>query len=109
MRRVGISYRWPAAFPTDAAVACGGMATLAQHRQLLGLAPGAEVDSAVLQAAYKQASVRAHPDHGGSTEAFQRVKEAAEALAKHAHEERWGTSSSSYGAAPVFSALLLDR
>lgn len=82
-------------------------ASLAQHRELLGLAPGAEADAGVLQAAYKQASVRAHPDHGGSTEAFQRVKEAAEALAMHAHEERWGTSSSSYGAGVAAAQPLL--
>jgi DnaJ-class molecular chaperone len=86
-------------------------AVLTQHRELLGLAAGAEADTAVLQAAYKQASVRAHPDHGGSNEAFRRVKEAAEALAKHAHEERWGTSSSSYGAAVAAGAqpLLLKQ
>lgn len=81
--------------------------TLPQYREVLGLAHGAEADTAVLQAAYKQASVRAHPDHGGSNEAFQRVNEAAEALAKHAHQERWGTSSSSYGAGVATGQALL--
>ena len=78
--------------------AAAAQQSLAHHRAVLGLAPGAESDAGLLQHAFKQASVRAHPDQGGSSEAFHAVKEAAEALAKHVHEERWGTSSSSYGA-----------
>lgn len=81
------------------------MDALAAHRRALGVGPGA--DSSSLKAAFRKASVRAHPDQGGSDEKFQRVQEAYEALTKHAHEERWGTSSSSYGAGVAAAQPLL--
>eukprot|EP00931_Biecheleriopsis_adriatica_P003189 TRINITY_DN104545_c0_g1_i1.p1 TRINITY_DN104545_c0_g1~~TRINITY_DN104545_c0_g1_i1.p1 ORF type:complete len:101 (-),score=25.96 TRINITY_DN104545_c0_g1_i1:108-380(-) len=70
---------------------------LAEHRAILGVR--SDADEATLKAAYKEMSLKHHPDHeGGSAEAFQRVATAYEVLSKHAHEERWGTSSSAYGA-----------
>jgi len=47
-------------------------------RSILGLARGA--DAAAVRAAYRRKVKEAHPDRGGSEEAFKRVTEAYEAL-----------------------------
>ncbi len=49
-----------------------------EHRAILGVAPGAGRDD--IRAAYRRAAKRAHPDMGGSSEAFQRVRAAFDAL-----------------------------
>ena len=69
---------------------------LSFHRAALGVADGA--DAGALQQAFREASRKSHPDAGGSAAAFQQVHDAYEALTAHAHAERWGTSSSQYGA-----------
>jgi tryptophan 2,3-dioxygenase len=51
---------------------------LAQYETVLGLNKG--FTSAELKKAYKRAALRAHPDKGGSTEAFRSVHEAYEYL-----------------------------
>ncbi len=48
------------------------------HRAVLGVGPGAGADE--IRAAYRSAAKRAHPDRGGSSEAFQRVRTAADVL-----------------------------
>ena len=48
------------------------------HRAILGVGPGADVDE--IRAAYRSAAKRAHPDRGGSSEAFRRVRTAADVL-----------------------------
>jgi hypothetical protein len=48
------------------------------HRVILGV--GRRATAAEIHAAYRRAAKRAHPDLGGSSEAFQRVQAALEAL-----------------------------
>jgi len=48
------------------------------HRAILGVGRGA--DAQEIRAAYRRAAKRAHPDLGGSSEAFRHVREAADAL-----------------------------
>jgi curved DNA-binding protein CbpA len=48
------------------------------HRAILGVGPGAS--AAEIRAAYRRAAKTAHPDQGGSSEAFQRVRVAADLL-----------------------------
>ena len=48
------------------------------HRAVLGVGPSAGADE--IRAAYRSAAKRAHPDMGGSSEAFQRVRTAADIL-----------------------------
>ena len=48
------------------------------HRAILGVGPGAGADE--IHAAYRSAAKRAHPDRGGSSEAFRRVRTAADVL-----------------------------
>ena len=48
------------------------------HRAVLGVGPGAGADE--IRAAYRSAAKRAHPDMGGSSAAFQRVRTAADSL-----------------------------
>ena len=50
----------------------------AHHRAVLGVGPGAGADE--IRAAYRSAAKRAHPDRGGSSEAFRRVRMAADVL-----------------------------
>jgi DnaJ-class molecular chaperone len=69
--------------------------SMADYRMHLGVR--ADASPQELKAAYKQASLRYHPDHGGSAEQFQKAADAYDALTKHEHNERWGTSNSSYG------------
>lgn len=48
--------------------------------EVLGIAPTASPDD--VRAAYKRAAMKAHPDHGGSTTAFQEVQRVYEALTR---------------------------
>lgn len=48
--------------------------------EVLGIAPGASADE--IRGAYKRAAMLTHPDHGGSTAAFQEVQQAYEALTR---------------------------
>jgi hypothetical protein len=48
------------------------------HRAILGVTRGAS--AAEIRAAYRTAAKRAHPDQGGSSEAFQRVRTAVDVL-----------------------------
>ena len=64
--------------------------------KVLGIRPGASEEA--LKAAYKKRSQETHPDHAsGSQEAFQLVGAAYEEVKRRLHQERWGTSSGSYG------------
>ena len=83
--------------------------SVADCQRLLRVRDGC--DGQALKAAYKAASLRAHPDNGGSAEAFQHVATAYEILTKHQYEERWGTSNGSYGqgAAQGQPKLLTDQ
>lgn len=47
---------------------------------LLGLQPGSDLTAAQLKTAYRRAAAKAHPDAGGSNEAFQEVNRAYESL-----------------------------
>ena len=52
---------------------------MSEHdRAVLGVGPGAGADE--IRSAYRNAAKRAHPDMGGSSEAFQRVRTAADVL-----------------------------
>lgn len=51
---------------------------MASPFDVLGLDPGADADE--IERAYRRKVKDAHPDHGGSTERFQRVRRAYEAL-----------------------------
>jgi molecular chaperone DnaJ len=80
--------------------------TIDDYRRILGVRPDATPEA--LKAAYKAASLRYHPDQaGGSAEAFQHAHDAYAALTKHEHEERWGTSNSSYGVGAAHAQPLL--
>jgi len=48
------------------------------HRAILGVGRDAGADE--IRAAYRRAAKRAHPDMGGSSEAFQRIRTAADVL-----------------------------
>ena len=48
------------------------------HRAILGV--GLDATAGDIRAAYRRAAKTAHPDQGGSSEAFQRVRAAADAL-----------------------------
>ena len=48
------------------------------HRAILGVGRDASADE--IRTAYRRAAKRAHPDRGGSSEAFQRVRMAADVL-----------------------------
>jgi hypothetical protein len=52
----------------------------AVHRRTLGLAPDRTASPEALQQAYRRALKEAHPDRGGSAEAFRAVRQAFEAL-----------------------------
>ena len=52
----------------------------AAHRRTLGLAPDQAPTPEALQQAYRRALKGAHPDTGGSAEAFRAVRQAFEAL-----------------------------
>eukprot|EP00429_Kryptoperidinium_foliaceum_P112001 CAMPEP_0176297402 /NCGR_PEP_ID=MMETSP0121_2-20121125/58703_1 /TAXON_ID=160619 /ORGANISM="Kryptoperidinium foliaceum, Strain CCMP 1326" /LENGTH=87 /DNA_ID=CAMNT_0017638589 /DNA_START=18 /DNA_END=277 /DNA_ORIENTATION=- len=80
-----------------ARVGRGATTSMDEHCSVLGVQRGC-TDIAALKAAFKAASLKAHPDQGGSDAEFQRVSDAYAALSKHCHDERWGTSSSAYGA-----------
>lgn len=56
---------------------------------ILGVAEDA--DDAVIAAAYRRAAKAAHPDQGGSTEAFQLVKEAYDTLCNPGRRAAWHT------------------
>ena len=49
-------------------------------RKTLGLSPSGQLTEATLQQAYRRALQRAHPDTGGSLEAFHAVQEAYRGL-----------------------------
>ena len=79
--------------------------TVAQATALLGVRQDA--DDKALHAAYKEHARMAHPDAGGSVEAFDNLGAAYEVLQKHHHQQRWGTSASAYGshAQPALKAI----
>jgi hypothetical protein len=52
------------------------------HRQLLGLPLGRRLSAPEIHRAYKRAAKSAHPDAGGSAQAFQALSAAREALMK---------------------------
>ena len=60
----------------------------------LGLEPW---DRAKLDVFYKRAAAVAHPDMGGSVDAFQALQASYKALTDMALFQQWGTSSSTYG------------
>ncbi|MBL6717140.1 MAG: J domain-containing protein [Pseudomonadales bacterium] len=49
-------------------------------RKILGLSPSGQLTEATLQQAYRRALKRAHPDTGGSPQAFHAVQQAYESL-----------------------------
>ena len=53
-----------------------------RHRQLLGLPLGRRLSAPEIHRAYKRAAKSAHPDAGGSAQAFQALSAAREALMK---------------------------
>jgi len=54
------------------------MSGSAEHRAILGV--GHDATAAEIRAAFRRAAKRAHPDAGGSSDAFRRVRAAADAL-----------------------------
>ncbi len=64
--------------------------------ELLGLRRNASAEE--IRAAYRKAAKRAHPDQGGSTEAFVRVQRAAEILLAEAEKRGAGGVDNDYRA-----------
>jgi len=69
--------------------------SIAQYCKILGVR--SDCDESTLRAAYKESANKFHPDHGGSVEMFQMAQEAFAAITAHQHQQRWGTSNSTYG------------
>jgi curved DNA-binding protein CbpA len=61
--------------------------------ELFGLRRNASVEE--IRAAYRKAAKKAHPDQGGSTEAFVRIQRAAEILLAEAEKRGVGVASES--------------
>lgn len=53
-----------------------------KHQKILGIPMGQMLNKTILMNAYKKAAVKAHPDKGGSKEAFIAVQQAKEYLEK---------------------------
>ena len=70
--------------------------------ELLGLRRGASVEE--IRAAYRRAAKQAHPDRGGSAEAFMRIHRAAEFLLAEAEKRGSGVANTAYRAGDRTSA-----
>lgn len=53
-----------------------------KHQKVLGIPLGQKMNKTILMKAYKNAAIKAHPDKGGSKEAFIKVQQAKEFLEK---------------------------
>jgi hypothetical protein len=72
------------------------------HYELLGLRRSASVEE--IRAAYRKAAKKAHPDLGGSAEAFMRIQRAAEILLAEAEKRGAGGPDAAYRAGDRTSA-----
>jgi hypothetical protein len=66
------------------------------HYEILGVKRSASVEE--IRAAYRRAAKTAHPDQGGSSEAFQRVQRAAEILLEAAQKRGATGQDQAFGA-----------
>lgn len=66
------------------------------HYEVLGVKRSASIEE--IRAAYRRAAKTAHPDQGGSSEAFQRVQRAAEVLLEAAQKRGAAVQDSTFGA-----------
>jgi len=72
------------------------------HFEILGVTRNADAEE--VRAAYRRAAKRAHPDGGGSHEAFLRVQKAAEALLADLQKRSFSQPDPSYSAGDRTSA-----
>ena len=82
------------------------MSSVDDYCTILGV-PKGTTDKSSLEKAYRQKSLSAHPDKGGSVEEQQILSSAYKALLKHAHQQQWGTSNAVYGSNLVAEPLKL--
>lgn len=75
--------------------------------ELLGLSPDATPEE--LKEAYRRKAQETHSDHGGSDEAFVKIKEAYETLSDQERRERYDrTGETGDGAANVYVGIAID-